>query len=317
MADSYITRGDLSGLIPEQKYNEIVQGAIAESAVLSRGRRLPNMSTKQASINVLATLPTAGFINGDTAVKPLTKATWGNKKIYAEELACIVPIPEAVLEDATIDVFGQIKPLIQQAMGKAIDEAVLFDVNKPSSWRSGILSSATAAGHVVTETNDVFGDIMGENGVIAKVEETGTLPNAILGAVKMRAKLRGLKDANGNPIFKADMQGATPYALDGVPMYFPMNGAFDSTKALMIAGDFTKLVYAVRQDLTFKVLTEATLIDPATKEIMYALAQQDMVALRCVMRLGWEVLETVSSYQPDSSKAFPFSVYAPKVSAGG
>ena len=32
----------------------------------------------------------------------------------------------------------------------------------------------------------------------------------------------------------------------------------------------------------------------ATKEIQYALAQQDMIALRCVMRLGWEVLREVS-----------------------
>lgn len=311
MADNYITRGDLSGLIPEQKYDEIVQGAIAESAVLTRGRRLPNMSTKQATMNVLSSLPMAGFLNGDTAVKPLTKAAWGKKMIYAEELACIVTIPEAVLDDASIDVFGQIKPLIQQAMGKAIDEAVLFGVNNPATWRAPLLESAAAAGHVVAQTADVYKDIMGEGGVIAQVEESGSMPNAILSAVKMRATLRGLKDANGNPIFKADMQGTSPYTLDGVPMYFPMNGAFDPAKALMVAGDFSKLVYAVRQDLTFKVLTEATLVNPATKEIQYALAQQDMVALRCVMRLGWEVLDPITAYQEDAGKAFPFSVYAP------
>ena len=61
------------------------------------------------------------------------------------------------------------------------------------------------------------------------------------------------------------------------------------------------------------MLTEATLIDPATKEIQYALAQQDMIALRCVMRLGWEVLDPISAYTTDEKQRFPFAVYAPAV----
>ena len=313
MAENAILRGDLSTLIPEQKYSEIVQGAIQQSAVLQHARRLPNMGTRVASMNVLASLPSAGFINGDTAIKPLTKAAWGEKKIYAEELACIVPIPENVVADASIDVFSQVKPLIQQEMGRAIDGAILFGVNKPSSWRGDILATATTAGKVVTATADTCKDIMDEDGVIAKVEESGTLPTYALAAVQMRAKLRGLRDTAGAPLFKTDMQGATPYALDGIPMDFPLNGAFDPTKALMILGDFSKLVYAVRQDLSFKVLTEATLIDPATKEIQYALAQQDMIALRCVMRLGWEVLDPISAYTTDEKQRFPFAVYAPAV----
>ena len=54
-----ITRTDLAGLIPEPVTQEIMQGAIAESAVLRMGRRLPNMSSKTQAINVLDALPTA------------------------------------------------------------------------------------------------------------------------------------------------------------------------------------------------------------------------------------------------------------------
>ena len=68
--------------------------------------------------------------------------------------------------------------------------------------------------------------------------------------ISMRAKLRGLKNTNGAPLFKADLQGSTQYALDGLPMNFPNNGAFDKSKALMISGDFSQLVYAIRQDIT-------------------------------------------------------------------
>ena len=41
-----IDRNSLSGLIPEPVTRDIMQGAIAESAVLRMGRRLANMSSK-------------------------------------------------------------------------------------------------------------------------------------------------------------------------------------------------------------------------------------------------------------------------------
>ena len=52
-----IDRNALSGLIPEPVTREIMQGAIAESAVLRMGKRLANMSSKTQTINVLDALP--------------------------------------------------------------------------------------------------------------------------------------------------------------------------------------------------------------------------------------------------------------------
>lgn len=311
MANNGILRTDVETFIPEQEYPGIIQGTIENSIVLTYGTRLPNMTSSSEKMNVLESLPVAGFLDGETAHKPITTASWGKKYIYAEELACIVPVPENVLADATIDIFGQVRPLIQQAMGKAIDGAVFFNVNKPTTWRDGILASATTAKKIVTQTSDMYKDIMGVNGVIAKVEESGTMPTRGIAAVPMRAQLRELVDANNRPLFKSDMQGSTRYTLDGIPMEFPLNGAFDPTKALMIMGDFSKLVYSIRQDLSFKVLTEATLVDPSTKTVIYNLAQQDMVALRCVMRLGWEILDPISAYTQDEKQKFPFAVYVP------
>ena len=77
----------------------------------------------------------------------------------------------------------------------------------------------------------------------------------------------------------------------------------------MIVGDFHQLVYSIRQDVTYKVLTEATIVDPANKQVIYSLAQQDMVALRAVMRLGWEIPNPTSSYRETLGKYSPFAVY--------
>lgn len=307
-----IDRNALSGLIPEETAREIIQGAVTQSAVLSMGRRLPNMSSKTMSMNVLDMLPVAYFVEGDTGFKQTTKMAWDRKRIVAEEIAVIVPIPESVLDDSDYDVWGEVTPRLQEAAGALIDGAILFGVNKPVSWRSDVLATATAAGNVIAQTADIYADIMGPNGVIAKVEEDGYLPTSAVSAVKMRGQLRGMVDKNGQPLFKSDMQGTASYALDGIPMSFPMNGAFDPTKVLMIVGDFSNLVYSIRQDITFKIFTEGIVQDPATKDIAYNLMQQDMVALRMVMRLGWEIPNPINAYNATNRNgSSPFAAYTP------
>lgn len=311
-----IDRNSLSGLIPEPVTREIIQGAVAESAVLRMARRLADMTSKTQTLNVLDALPTAYFVNGEAtdsgagdAFKQTTKMAWAKKKIYAEEIAVIVPIPEAVLDDSNYDIWGEIRPRLSEQFGKLIDAAILFGTDKPSTWRKGVVPSAIEAGNGVAAGTSIFDDIMGANGLIAKVEQDGFNPNGVMSAVQMRGQLRGLKDTTGQPIFKTDMQGSTRYALDGMDMYFPMNGSFDPSQAQMIVGDWSQLVYAIRQDITFKIFTEGVIQNPTTKAIEYNLMQNDMVALRAVMRLGWEIANPINAYNADIENPFPFSVY--------
>ena len=306
-----IERQNMGGLIPEPVSREIFQGVVEQSAVLRAGRKLPNMTAKTQAINVLDMLPLAYWVDGDTGFKRTSSQAWDKKKLYAEELAVIIPIPEAVLADTNYDIWGEVRPRIVEAMGRRVDEAILFGTGKPSTWRDDILTTATAAGTVVTETGDLFADIMGPGGLIAKVEDNGYLPTRSLSAISMRSMLRGLTDQVGHPLFLHGLQGPAQYDLDGIHLDFPMNGAWDAEEALMIAGDFSQLVYSIRQDVTYKVLTEATIVDPATREVVYSLAQQDMVALRAVMRLGWEIPNPVSAYRSTLDAYSPFAVYVP------
>lgn len=226
-----IDRTGAESLIPIQESNEIIQGVIAQSAVLSRGRKLANMTSKQYKMPVLDMLPIAYFVNGDSGQKKTTKQAWDKKFIIAEEIAVIVPIPEAVLDDSQYDIWGEVKPRVTEAFGNKIDGAVLFGTDKPSTWRDDVVATATKVGSVVTlgSADPLYDKIMEEDGVIAKVENCGYMVNGHMADISMRAKLRGLKNANGDPLFKTDMQGSTQYALDGSPMNFPNNGSFDKT----------------------------------------------------------------------------------------
>ncbi len=306
-----IDRTGAEALIPEERAAEIIQGTIEQSAVLSMGRKLANMTSKQTKLPVLDSLPVAYFVDGDTAQKQTTKQAWDKKVIYAEEIAVIVPIPEAVLDDSEYDIWGEVKPRIQEAFGKVIDSAVLFGTGKPTNWRDGLVPSAVSAGAVVTETGDLYKDIMGTDGVIAKVENSGFFVSGHMADITMRAKLRELVDKNGRPLFASNMQNSANYTLDGSAMQFPRNGSMDATAAELISGDFSQLVYSIRQDLTFKLFTEGVVQNP-DGTIAYNLMQNDMVALRAVMRLGWEIPNPINSLQKDKTKRFPFAVLKPQ-----
>lgn len=310
--NSQITRTDVEALIPEDVSREIIQGVPHTSAVMQLARRLPNMSRAQRRLPVLSTLISAYFVTGDTGLKQTSEAAWGNKYINAEELAVIVPIPEAVLMDSDYDIWSEIRPRIVEAFGIAFDAAVLYGTNAPSDWPTDLVAGATSASHTVTLGTgaDLYDDVMGVNGTLAKVEADGFNVTGHVAAMTMRAKLRGLRDANGVPIFNRTMQAATQYELDGAPIIFPMNSAIDAAESLLISGDWTQLVYAMRQDITYTIATQGVIQDSAGN-IVYNLFQQDMVALRAVMRLGWQLPNPINRLQPTEASRYPFAVLLP------
>lgn len=317
--NNVISRADAAALIPEEVSREIIKGVSEQNPLLSMARRLPNLSRAQKRMPVLNSLATAYFVNGDTGLKQTTELNWANRFIDAEEVACIVPIPEAVLDDQDYDIWGEIRPALQEAFGVAIAGAVLYGTNIPATWTTnlgaaGIFAGATAAGHVVSNAvyADLYEAVLGEtaagvDGAFMTVEADGYGVNGSIAHVSMKGMLRNVRDANGNLIFKTSMQDAGRYELDGTPVFFPTDGTINAAVSLMFSGDWNQLVYAMRQDITYKVLTEAVIQDGAGN-IVYNLAQQDMVALRAVMRLGFALPNPINRQNQVAATRYPFAV---------
>ena len=282
-------RADAEAIIREQVVSNIFQDAPKHSVFLSIAKKLPNMTSNQTRMRVLDFLPTAYWVNGDTGMKQTTRQAWDNVFINAGELAVIVPISDAVLSDAEFDIFGEVTPRVMEAIGQKVDAAVIFGDNRPAEWGLDIISRARQAGNNVSPATgkDYYDLILGENGVFAKVEDDGYGVTGALAPMTFKSKLRGLRDTTGQPIFKSNMQDVARYSLDGAPITFPENGAFYANIAQLVVGDFSQAVYAIRQDITVKILDQGVIQDPDTKEIIYNLAQQDMTALRIVFRMGW------------------------------
>ena len=300
-----IDKTNVEALIDTQVANEIFEGVVRESKALSMFRRLPNMTSDKTKLRVLDSLPIAYFVDESTnnGRKNLTKMAWDKKYINAAELAVIVPIKENVLNDTSIDIWSEVKPRIVEAFGKKIDNAIFNGTDKPADWRAGLIPSIVTAGAEVTEGDNLYSDI---NDVMVKVEESGYNVTGLLGGVGLKGKFRMLTDTTGQPIKGTE--------IDSLPKAYLDNGAWDKTKSILIAGDFSQAVYAIRQDVTYKVLTEAVIQDPSDGSILYNLAQDDMVALRVVMRLGWEIPNPVNALNETATR-FPFANLKPKAVA--
>lgn len=296
--NSVISRTDAAALIPEDAASEIIKGVAEMNPVMQLARRLPNLARAQRRMPVMSALATAYFVSGDNSLKQTTEVNWSNVYIDAEEVAAIVPIPEAVLDDADFDIWGEVRPQIVEAMSLAINNALFYGTNIPASWTTnlgaaGLLARCTAAGHTLSLAAyaDMYEALLGEtaagvDGVFMSVEADGFMVNGVVAHPSVKGMLRNLRDSNGNPIFKRDVQSPSQYEVDGSPIFFPTDGSVVAASNLAFAGDWSQLVYAFRQDITYKVLDQAVIQD-AAGNIVYNLAQQDMVALRAVVRLGF------------------------------
>jgi hypothetical protein len=313
--NSSIGRSDSAALIPEDVAAEILQGIVTKSTIMRLAKKLPNLPRAAQRMPVLNVLPQAYFVNGDTGLKQTTRVAWDNVFLNVEEIAVIVPVPEAVINDVDYDMWGQVKPLLEESFGTLFDQTVLYGgesgYTKPSTWPDGVVKLAHDRSNEVVMGSgvDLYDDLLSEGGVFGLVEEDGYSVTGSVAPMIMKSKLRGTRTTDGLPIFS---KGSSGWEVDGSPIEFPVNGAIDATQSLLVAGDWNQLVFAMRQDISWKVLTEGVITDDSNPpRIIFNLPQQDMVAIRAVMRLAWQIPNPINRLNPNRASAFPFANLAP------
>lgn len=305
MAD--IARSELSTIIQEEYSNELLASAAASSAALQAFRRV-DLGTKTTNLPVLATIPEAEFVteSGDNSTKPTAQATWGNKQLVAEEIAVIIPIHENVVDDASTDVLDELTRQGGAAIGRTLDAAVFFGVNKPASWTSDdLLAAADAADQVVNVGDVADGDDLG--GAILQaaelVDTAGWDPSGVAAPRGIKYRLANLRNADGTPIFLPSL-ASSPGSIDqvaGLDASWVSGRVWDRDVAEAFVYDADRIVIGVRQDITVKFLSEATVGD-------INLAERDMVALRFKARYAYVLGNT---FTEESNTSCPVATVAP------
>ena len=312
-----------SVVLPIEYGREIIRGVLGRSKALELGRRLPDMRGKTYKLNVLSSLPVAGWVkNGSTPAgaadeiknKPISDLAWQGKDLVAEEIAVIVPVSLNTLRDVEnfVDIVPEITEQVVGAFQQVIDATIFFGVGSPWSDFSGIVAGATTA--LATVSWNGQGGISFYNAIsdaMEKVENSGYVPTAILGGPSLNSAFR--KTITELGVLSGD-QGE----IGALPRHVDLTGGFNQSAAFAIVGDFRYLVYAFREEMEMRLLEEATLVDPATGTTLYNLAQQDMVAFRFTMRMAAAIpnpvtrvggqLDSGSTNIVGSATAYPFAI---------
>jgi HK97 family phage major capsid protein len=308
--DSIVNRADADALMPEEVSQAFRRNLTNESAVLNRFTRVP-VGSAQARFPVLSALPIAYWVTGDTGLKQTSDAAWANKFLNIEELAVIVPIPEAVIDDAGFPIWDEVRPLCEQAGGRLLDSTVFFGTNAPATFPTNVVAASVAADNVVARganaqaaggyVQDV-GDLMG------LIEDDGYDAISAIAKRSVRGLARKARNSDGNRYDEVSISRDT-VEIDSLEITFPMRGQWPSgvTVAELVAFDPAEFVVGVRQDVTWKLLDQAVIQD-AAGAIVYNLAQQDMVAMRMVMRVGWQVANTINYDAPTEASRYPAGV---------
>ena len=306
-----VTRTDVP--IPTEEVGELLKVMPEESVLLKRARRQP-MSTKTVKQTIMTTFPDAFWVDGDTGLKQTTKQSFSQPTMTAEELAVIAVVPDAVIDDSSLPIWETLRPYLAEAIGKKVDQAAIYGIDKPTSWPLALVPGAIAAG-VITPGNLAAtpadqrkdaGQLVADLG-LKMARDAGATLSGLIAQAGTGWELDRIRDADRRPIYDG-----VAGALRGVPFDELKNGAWSDvgtgdTAVPLIGVDWSQVYVGIRQDITIKMLDQAVISD-ADGKVVFNLAQQDAKALRIVFRVGYQAVMPVNHQQLDPTKRFPAGV---------
>ena len=272
-------KDQLQGFVPVEQAKEIMK-EIARGSSILRLSKVESMESDTKKFPVMTEGPGAYWV-GESERISTSEAKWIFPEMHAKKIAVIIPVTKEKLNDTTINVFEELKPAIAEAFYKAIDAACLFGTNSP--FAKNIFKSAVDADNFIIDgTSTLDLDV---SDVMALVEDAGLEVNGFAAHYGIKNRLRKLRDGSGNQLF---VNGVDQKEFYNEPIEFSRNGAWDKTKADIIAADWTKSLVGIREGLDYEILKEATLqgtLGADNKPI--SLAEQDLIAIKATMRLGF------------------------------
>lgn len=315
--DDVINRADNAAIeLPEQVSREVIEEAAGRSVIMSLARQV-RMSSKSYRQPVLSVLPDAYWVNGDTGLKQTTSVEWESVSLVAEPLAVLVVVPDEFIDDAMVPIWSEVRPLIAEAFGRKLDNATIWNVDRPSSWSHSIYTGAAAAGNYVeigqnpaSPGSDLAQDVAAMG---LQLAQDGFMLRAFASEPGFNWRLLGMRTADGLPIY-TNLVGENRQGLYGVPFVESNNGAWNS-EVKLIGGDWSKAIVGVRQDITYTMHTDAVISDDEGAVVFNAM-QQDSKIMRVVGRFGFAVANPVTRQNTTESARYPFSLLTDNNSVG-
>jgi HK97 family phage major capsid protein len=296
---------DFSGVIPPEFSTQIIEEAVQASSVLRLAQLMP-MGTSISTLPIPSTLPTATWVSAAGGRKGWTDLALTTKQLHAEEVAAVTAIPDQYLEDTSINLWGWVRPRIAEAIGAALDSAVLFGTNAPGTFPAGGVNAAATA--IAASAVDQVDTI---NNAMAAVEGQGLNVNGHAADLVVRSTLRGVRATTGELLLGESQVGsATVPTLYGVPIQYSSFTSVGGTNADFFTGDWNQLIIGVRQDIRYAMDPSAVIAD-ATGKVLISGFQDNTTPLKVWARFGAVIIKPVTRRTPGG--AVPFAKAALKL----
>ena len=206
-----------------------------------------------------------------------------------KKLAATVPFTEEILEDSAVDLVALVGALFAEAVSK--EEDLQFFAGTGSPW-TGILNNGNV--NSVTMLTGDAGDTLADE--LLRMQDA--TPSGAQNGAKYYLhrtwfnKIRKMKSTTGEYIVQAPQNGM-PGTIWDKP--YELSDAFPSVAETSVNDPFIlyanlkqAAVFGDKQQLRVKLLDQATITDTDNSTVIN-LAEQDMVALRVVERVGYVV----------------------------
>jgi HK97 family phage major capsid protein len=228
------------------------------------------------------------YWTNEGAKKTSTQPTFAMVTQTLKKLAAIVPFTEEILEDSAINLTALIAELFAEAVAK--EEDIQFFAGVGTPW-TGVLNNGQV--NVVYQAVAGAANLIADD-LLAMIDATpsGALANAKFYMNRtVLSVIRKLKDLDGNYIYQNPGAGL-PSTIWNYPVVtsdaFPTAGSVTTTPYVLFGNLQLGCIFGDKQQLRTQLLDQATITD-TDGQTSINLAEQDMVALRIVERVGYVV----------------------------
>jgi HK97 family phage major capsid protein len=281
---------DAGLLIPTELRNEVLrimetQYGLARREMLylpfsgpGNSRTIPALGT---SVSV--------FWTGEGNKKQSTQPKFSIVTQTLKKLAAIVPFTEEILEDSAINLTQLVATLFAEAVAK--EEDIQFFAGIGSPW-IGLLNNPDV--NIVPQASGGVADLTADD-LLDMIDATPT--GALTGAKfyfhrTVLSVIRKLKSNDGQYIFQAPANGLPgtiwDYPYETSDAFPAVSEIVDGDQYIVFGNLKQSCVFGDKQQLRVKLLEEATITD-TDGQTEINLAEQDMVGLRIVERVGYVV----------------------------
>jgi hypothetical protein len=249
-------------------------GRIEQQSIAMQLGRTMRMSAATESIPVIAFRPTAKFVSPMYGGrKPVTEIRWTAKEIVPEEVACVLPVPNAWMQDANFDVEGQVEREMANAVAWTLDQAMIFGIDRPASYPvGGVLGFAdTVNGRDALDAIDQGMEVL---------EKQGVSPDGIGSGAAIGSGLRqAYREAKALP-------GVAPSdQLYGVPVRRSLNWDLGASAADAVIGGWQYLAIGIREDVTFGESNDGVIFSD-TGQLVASAFQDNVTLVKIHARIG-------------------------------